>query len=353
MNLKAQIIPKVLHFKRPAGTSRGSYTIRNVWYIVLTDKNEGRIGIGECAPLPDLSCDNVPNYLDVLRAACKSLEETGCIDYDTFKSYPSIIFGMETALLQFQQNSFQLWDTPFSKGNQGIPINGLIWMGSFEYMREQIEEKLHKGFRCVKLKIGAIDFDNELTLLSAIRKHYSADKIQLRVDANGAFILDDALYKLRELAKYDIHSIEQPIRQGQWNEMGKLCEKSPISIALDEELIGINDREEKVRLLETIKPAYIILKPTLHGGIKGGEEWITLAKERNIGYWITSALESNIGLNAIAQWAATFNTKMYQGLGTGLLFYDNVELPLSIKNDNLWFDPDGVNMQKVMNWLKN
>jgi L-alanine-DL-glutamate epimerase and related enzymes of enolase superfamily len=244
-----------------------------------------------------------------------------------------------------------LWNTPFSQGKQGIPINGLIWMGNFGYMREQIEEKLRKGFRCVKLKIGAIDFDSELSLLSAVRKHYGAEKIQLRVDANGAFAPQDALYKLKELAKYDIHSIEQPIRQGQWNEMRALCQHSPIPIALDEELIGINISKEKINLLDSITPAYIILKPSLHGGIQGCEEWISLATGRNIGYWITSALESNIGLNAIAQWCATLDSKMYQGLGTGLLFTDNVDIPLSIEKDSLWFRPAKVRADKVIDWL--
>lgn len=352
MNLKVQIIPKVLHFKRPAGTSRGSYTTRNVWYLLLTDEDQSTVGIGECAPLPKLSCDDVPEYEDVLKQACEHLEKRGQIDYEQFKAFPSILFGMETALRQFERNSFQLWDTTFGRGEQGIPINGLIWMGSFDYMREQIEEKLQKGFKCVKLKIGAIDFDNELSLLASIRKYYGADKIQLRVDANGAFTPQDALCKLQELAKYDIHSIEQPIRQGQWEEMAVLCGQSPIPIALDEELIGINSLQEKGNLLDVIDPVYIILKPSLHGGIRGGQEWISLAKERNIGYWITSALESNIGLNAIAQWCATVDSPMHQGLGTGLLYTDNVDFPLSIKGDNLWFDPSGVNISQIVDWLK-
>lgn len=353
MNLKVQTIPKVLHFKRPAGTSRGAYTTRKVSYILLTDESQSRVGIGECAPLPNLSCDDVPEYEDVLKLACDDLERRGEIDYVRFKDFPSILFGMETALLHFKRDSFQLWDTAFGWGEQGIPINGLIWMGSFDYMREQIEEKLRKGFRCVKLKIGAIDFENELSLLASVRKYYGADKIQLRVDANGAFSPQDALYKLQELAKYDIHSIEQPIRQGQWEQMAMLCEQSPIPIALDEELIGINSPKEKEELLDVIKPAYIILKPSLHGGIQGGREWISLAKERNIGYWITSALESNIGLNAIAQWCATLDSPMHQGLGTGLLYTDNVDFPLSIKGDNLWFDPEGMNPSQILDWLKN
>lgn len=353
MNLKVQVIPKVLHFKRPAGTSRGAYTTRNVWYFLITDEEQGKIGIGECAPLPNLSCDDLPEYTDILEKARKSLELSGKVDYDQFQNFPSILFGMETAIRHFQQGGLQLWNTSFAKREEGIPINGLIWMGSFDYMREQIEEKLEKGFNCVKLKIGAIDFDKELSLLASIRKYYGADKIQLRVDANGAFTPQDALYKLKELSKYDLHSIEQPIRQGQWDEMKELCEQSPIPIALDEELIGVNHLDQKKKLLDSIKSAYIILKPSLHGGIRGGEEWISLAKERDINYWITSALESNIGLNAIAQWCATLNSKMHQGLGTGLLYTDNADLPLSIEKDYLWFDSSQVDMPRILEWLRN
>lgn len=353
MNLKVQVIPKVLHFKRPAGTSRGAYTTRNVWYFLMIDEEQGKIGIGECAPLPNLSCDDVPDYTDILEKARRSLELSGKVDYEQFQNFPSILFGMETAIRHFQQGGLQLWNTSFAKGEEGIPINGLIWMGNFDYMREQIEEKLEKGFNCVKLKIGAIDFDKELSLLASIRRYYGVEKIQLRVDANGAFTPQDALYKLKELSKYDLHSIEQPIRQGQWSEMKVLCEQSPIPIALDEELIGVNHLEQKKDLLDTIKPAYIILKPSLHGGIRGGEEWISLAKERDINYWITSALESNIGLNAIAQWCATLNSNMYQGLGTGLLYTDNVNLPLSIEKDHLWFDSSQIDMPQILEWLRN
>lgn len=351
MRLKAQIIPKTLHFKRPAGTSRGAYTTRDIWYILLTDEKTKNIGIGECAPLPDLSCDALPDYEEVLRSACADVEQNGQILYDKYENYPSIIFGLETVLQQIESNSFQLWNTRFSRGEQGIPINGLIWMGSYDYMQEQIEEKLAKGFRCVKLKIGAIDFDKEIALLSSIRKDYPADKIELRVDANGAFLPQDALSKLKELSKYNIHSIEQPVRQGQWETMAELCRESPIHIALDEELIGINKIEQKKELLEKIRPAYIILKPTLHGGIKGSKEWITIAKELNVGYWITSALESNIGLNAIAQWCATLDSPLHQGLGTGLLFTDNVDLPLTIQKDQLWFDSSLVNINDIISWL--
>lgn len=351
MSVKIKLIPKVLHFKRPAGTSRGSFSVRKSWYVLIKSE-DGRMGVGECAPLPGLSCDDIAGYEDILESACLALEQTHKIDYTRFENYPSVLFGLETALRHFDQNSFCLWDTEFSRGNKGIPINGLIWMGSFDYMREQIEEKLQIGFRCVKLKIGAIDFDKELELLASIRKHYPAERIQLRVDANGAFGPNDALDKLKALSAYDIHSIEQPIRQGQWDKMYGLCRNSPIPIALDEELIGVNQSQKKAELLDAIKPQYIILKPSLHGGIKGSEEWITLAETRGIDFWITSALESNIGLNAIAQWCATYKSVMYQGLGTGLLFTDNVDLPLFLENDMLWFAPASVKQEQILKWLQ-
>lgn len=351
MSVKIKLIPKVLHFKRPAGTSRGSFSVRKSWYVLIKSE-DGRMGVGECAPLPGLSCDDIAGYEDILESACLALKQTHKIDYTRFENYPSVLFGLETALRHFDQNSFCLWDTEFSRGNKGIPINGLIWMGSFDYMREQIEEKLQKGFRCVKLKIGAIDFDKELELLASIRKHYPAERIQLRVDANGAFGPNDALDKLKALSAYDIHSIEQPIRQGQRDKMYELCRNSPIPIALDEELIGVNQSQKKAELLDAIKPQYIILKPSLHGGIKGSEEWITLAENRGIDFWITSALESNIGLNAIAQWCSTYKSVMYQGLGTGLLFTDNVDLPLFLENDMLWFAPASVKEEQILNWLQ-
>lgn len=210
-------------------------------------------------------------------------------------------------------------------------------MGDFDQMLARIEKKMEAGFRCIKLKIGAIHFEEEQALLRHIRSHYSSKEIELRVDANGAFSPTDAMEKLKRLSELDLHSIEQPIRAGQWEEMARLTSESPLPIALDEELIGYNTWEEKQRLLSAIRPQYIIIKPSLHGGIAGGEEWIAEAEKLNIGWWITSALESNIGLNAIAQWCATFQNPLPQGLGTGLLFTDNVEMPLEIRKDCLWF----------------
>ena len=328
---------KLLHFKQPAGTSRGVYITRRIW--LLTVEHDGRTAIGECAPLPQLSCDDIPDYEAVLRRFCDIIEATGAIPYDEMRNYPSMLFGVETALAQLSRTDGLLYDTPFSHGEEGIPINGLVWMGTHDEMLSRLKEKLALGFRCVKLKIGAIDFAKELDLIQHIRKHFNREEVELRVDANGGFTPDVALERLQELARYDIHSIEQPIMAHQWSEMAQLCQLSPLPIALDEELIGVNSTDEKIRLLDTIKPQYIILKPSLHGGVAGTREWIALANERGIGSWITSALESNIGLNAIAQLAANiYGSKitMPQGLGTGMLFTDNIPMPLEIRNDCLW-----------------
>ena len=339
MSYLIDVHSRYLHFKKPAGTSRGVYTQRKSWFIHLSStESPERIGIGECAPLPNLSCDDVPEYEEVLSNACQRFMETGSIDIEGLRNYPSILFGLETALRQYQANSTALWDTPFSRSEVGIPINGLIWMGSYKEMLEQVEAKIKAGFRCIKLKIGAIDFEEELNILRIIRQHFTAKEIELRVDANGAFSPFDAMDKLRHLAELDLHSIEQPIRAGQWEEMARLTSSTPLPIALDEELIGCNQPEKKAELLTAIQPQYIILKPSLHGGIQGGEEWIKEAEKRQIGWWITSALESNIGLNAIAQWCATFKNPLPQGLGTGALFTDNIDMPLEIRQDCLWYN---------------
>lgn len=339
MSYLIDVHSRYLHFKKPAGTSRGVYTQRKSWFIHLSStESPERIGIGECAPLPNLSCDDVPEYDEVLSNACQRFMETGSIDIEGLRNYPSILFGLETALRQYQANSTALWDTPFSRSEVGIPINGLIWMGSYKEMIEQVEAKIKAGFRCIKLKIGAIDFEEELNILRIIRQHFTAKEIELRVDANGAFSPVDAMDKLKQLAELDLHSIEQPIRAGQWEEMARLTSSTPLPIALDEELIGCNQPEKKAELLTAIQPQYIILKPSLHGGIQGGEEWIKEAEKRQIDWWITSALESNIGLNAIAQWCATFKNPLPQGLGTGALFTDNIDMPLEIRQDCLWYN---------------
>ena len=327
---------RILHFKQPAGTSRGVYTERNIWLIHLSDGK--RTGIGECAPLPDLSSDALPDvqYETKLQQFCEDFCQSGEINYEAMRDYPSMLFGLETAV---QALSEPLFDTPFSRGEEGIPINGLVWMGRYDEMLQRMEEKLKKGFRCVKLKIGAIDFEQEFDLIKRIRDRFSFHEVELRLDANGAFKYEEALYKLELLSQYAIHSIEQPIRQGQWAYMAELCRESPLPIALDEELIGVNDPEMKGHMLNIIKPRYIILKPSLHGGMMGCREWIETAKEQGIGSWITSALESNIGLNAIAQFASDVygpHITMSQGLGTGQLFTDNIPMPLEIRGDQLW-----------------
>lgn len=334
------VIPHTLHFKQPAGTSRGIYTTRKVWYVKVTDPVAGRYGVGECAPLPALSCDDLPDYETILEDVCRKTSAEGEIDYEALRPYPSMLFGLETAFAHLRAGNLRLWHTPFSEGKAGIPINGLIWMGNFAEMYRRIEEKMRLGFRCIKVKIGAIDFGKELELLGHIRRHFTPEQIELRVDANGAFTPADALHKLKQLDEFNLHSIEQPIRAGQWEEMAALCAVSPFPIALDEELIGINDIRKKEELLDTVSPQYIILKPSLHGGLKGAAEWIDLATRRGIGSWITSALESNIGLNAIAQWCATLEPSMPQGLGTGMLFTDNIDYPLHIEGDCLWFHPE-------------
>ena len=333
-----RIDERLLHFKQPAGTSRGVYTTRKIWLIHLSDGQ--RTGVGECAPLPDLSCDALPDqeYISILNKVCKDFCQSGGIDYDSLRDYPSMLFGLETALLNLQ-NGDRLFDTAFSRGETGIPINGLVWMGNHDEMLRRMEEKLSQGFRCIKLKIGAIDFDQELDLIRRIRDRFSFHEVELRVDANGAFPYDEALYKLELLSQYNIHSIEQPIKAGQWAFMADLCRESPLPIALDEELIGVNDPAMKRHMLNIIKPRYIILKPSLHGGMAGCREWIETARDLGIGSWITSALESNIGLNAIAQFAASVygdHITLPQGLGTGQLFTDNIPMPLEIRNDQLW-----------------
>ena len=336
--MRFEIEEKTLHFKQPAGTSRGVYTTRKVWLVRLSDGE--REGVGECAPLPDLSCDAMDDeeYRSILNRVCEEFCQRQELDNDSWRQYPSMLFGLETAWLNMT-NGDMLFDTAFSRGEVGIPINGLVWMGSYEEMLKRMEEKLEKGFRCVKLKIGAIDFDQELDLVKRIRERFSHHEVELRLDANGAFKYEEALYKLELLSQYAIHSIEQPIKAGQWAYMAELCRESPLPIALDEELIGVNDPEMKRHMLNIIKPRYIILKPSLHGGMQGCREWIETAKDMGIGSWITSALESNIGLNAIAQFASDVygdHITMPQGLGTGQLFTDNIDMGLEIRGDMLF-----------------
>lgn len=339
--MKINISERIFHFRQPAGTSRGVYTERKSWIIELADGE--RTGIGECAPLPGLSCDDIPEYEKTLRALCDKFEQEGQIDYNLMRPYPSMLFGLETAVLSLLRSEgvkeWSLFNNAFTRGERGIPINGLVWMGSYEEMMQRIEEKLSQGYRCIKLKIGAIDFDKELDMVRSIRERFSSKELQIRLDANGGFSYDEALYKMELLSQYAVHSIEQPIKAKQWAFMADLCRESPLPIALDEELIGVNMPEMKRHILNIIKPAYIVLKPSLHGGMHGCREWISIAREMGIGSWITSALESNIGLNAIAQFTADVygdNITMAQGLGTGQLFTDNIDMPLEIRDNALW-----------------
>jgi o-succinylbenzoate synthase len=332
---------RVFHFKQPAGTSRGVYTERRSWLVTLS--NDNCSATGECAPLPDLSCDALPpyKYKEVLQRFCQQVAATGSIDHDSMRDFPSMLFGLETALrgLEAGGQGAALFNTPFTRGEEGIPINGLVWMGSYDEMLNRLEDKLKQEFACVKLKIGAIDFEQELQLVKLIRQRFSRHDVELRLDANGAFRFDEALYKLELLSQYAVHSIEQPIKAGQWSFMAELCRESPLPIALDEELIGVNDPDQKRQMLHIIKPAYIVLKPSLHGGMGGCREWIETAAEEDIGSWITSALESNVGLNAIAQFCSDVygpHITMPQGLGTGLLFTDNIDMPIEIRGSQLW-----------------
>lgn len=389
INVKGDIYRYDLKFKEPAMTSRGTYFTHTIWYVTLQVNNQ--IFIGECAPLPDLSSDflslgaNIEERISSYESKLKELftpifkDLIACPDYQSlcayepkslaFINYPSMLFGLESLLahLKYQLKHEQLdssahdpcdkycnltvFDSPFARNKQGIDINGLIWMGDFETMGQRIKNKIDEGFRCIKLKIGAIDFNEELSLLTYIRDRFSPDELELRVDANGAFSFEEAPYKLDKLSKFQLHSIEQPIKAGQYEKMAKLCQESPIAIGLDEELIGVYSTEEKVELIDSIKPQYLVIKPSLHGGFAGTKEWIRLAQERSIDHWITSALESTIGLNTLAQWCATSTLNMPQGLGTGALYTNNLITPMYIHNAKLFCDLSKAEFNDYGNYL--
>lgn len=333
--MKASHIEYCLDFKFPAGTSRGVLLHKPSSFLLLEE--DGFTGIGECSTIPNLSIDPVETYSEKLEEVCRLLNEgfdPGSIDLSLF---PSIAFGLETALLDLKaRGSKCLFPSAFTQGETGIPINGLVWMGDKDFMQKQIREKIAAGYHCIKLKVGALDFETELEIISGIRQQFSPEDIELRLDANGGFTLTDALEKLEKLAAFHIHSIEQPIKQKQFEAMAMLCRQSPIPIVLDEELIGVRPADKEF-ILEKIKPAYIILKPSLVGGFRQSEEWIRLAEKHNIAWWITSALEANIGLNAIAQWTYTLNSHLPQGLGTGQLYHNNIPSPLAIENAKLFY----------------
>lgn len=335
--MKASYKKHTLQFLRPAGTSRGIYSTKDSWFITLSDGD--RTGVGECSILKGLSQDDRPDFEEKMRDVCTQIN-SGTFNFEeALYEFPSIQFGLETALLDLQHGGNRiLIPSEFTVGKTGILTNGLIWMGNQKYMSEQITQKMEKGFSCIKLKIGAINWKSERELITKMRKQFSASELTIRVDANGAFSTEKATEVLSELSELQVHSIEQPIKAGQWDEMSKLCATAPTPIALDEELIGIHAREEKRKLLETIRPHYLILKPSLLGGFKASDEWIQLAEENNIGWWATSALESNIGLNAIAQWVFTKKPTIPQGLGTGMLFANNIDSPLTLHGEKLFYD---------------
>lgn len=334
--MKATYHKYILDFKRPSGTSRGVMTEKETWFIVL--EQDDKRGIGECGILRGLSIDDRSDYEEKLQWTCNNIHLGKDQLWEALLEFPSIQFGVEMAFQSLvSETPFLLFPSDFTNGTKSILINGLVWMGEEAFMKQQIEEKLAQGFRCIKLKIGAIDFDKELQLLRFIRQHFTPEQVEIRVDANGAFCEDEVLNKLFQLSEFKLHSIEQPIRKNHTDSMTELCKTTPFPIALDEELIGVFTLAEKEQLLEKIKPQYIILKPSFVGGFRGTKEWISLAEKHKIGWWITSALESNIGLNAIAQWTFLQHNLMPQGLGTGALYTNNFDCPLEVSEGQLWY----------------
>ncbi|WP_373056812.1 o-succinylbenzoate synthase [Zunongwangia sp. H14] len=336
--MKASYKQYTLTFKRPSGTSRGVLTTKETWFLIISE--EDKKGIGECGLLRGLSIDDRPDYEEKLKWVCANIHIGEEKLLQQLQEFPSIQFGVEMAFRSFHaSNPFELYPSEFTTGESAIPINGLIWMGEKSFMKSQIEEKIKAGFHCIKLKIGAIDFEAELDLLKYIRRQFSSAEIELRVDANGAFAPAEALEKLKKLSDFEIHSIEQPVKQGQPQEMANLCARTPLPIALDEELIGVFDVTKRRNLIQTIQPQYVIFKPSLIGGFRGTQEWLELAEQNDTGWWITSALESNVGLNAISQWTFTKKNEMPQGLGTGSLYTNNFDSPLEVENGKIKYNP--------------
>lgn len=334
--MKFSLTKHSLKYKKPAGTSRGVLTHREVFLLQATDK-KGNKGLGECGIIPGLSVDDVPNYEQQLVNFVELLNTGKQPEPHFLKKFPSIAFAYECAMLDVKQGGIQqFFDTPYTQRKAGIPINGLVWMGDLEEMWQEVQDKIKAGFECIKLKIGFHEFDAECRLLEKIRKFKSASRLELRVDANGAYAPDDALKLLKELKRFDLHSLEQPIKAGIWETMEEICAKSPLPIALDEELIGVDVETQGNTLIKKIKPQWLVLKPSLLGGLGVAENWIKLAHNHKTGWWATSALESNVGLDAIAQWVSTFDSKMYQGLGTGQLYEKNFKPETEIVKGVLW-----------------
>lgn len=325
-----------LNFKQRAGTSRGVLHTKDSYFIRLVD--EGKTGLGECGLLRGLSIDDRPDYEVHLNWLKENINLSHSEIFGYLNEFPSIQFGLEMALRDIEVDNHEFFPSPFTSGKEGQAINGLVWMGDQEFMKTQIRSRLDEGFTVLKMKIGAIDVETELSLLESLRSEFSAGELSIRVDANGAFDVQSAEPVLDSLAKLSIHSIEQPIKAGQWQEMAALCEQSPIPIALDEELIGVFSLANRTQLIQTVKPHYLILKPSFIGGWRGSDEWVELAKEHDVNWWVTSALESNFGLNAIAQWNYTKHNDAPSGLGTGSLYTNNIGSPLKVDRGNLYYD---------------
>lgn len=348
MRVHFRVVPYTLDFRFVAGTSRGTLTRKPTWFIKCWQEGEEHaVGWGEASPLKGLSSDFSEDYEKRLKAVLDHLEgldipeslDLGFIAANTPEEMPSVRFGVETALLDLWHGGTRaIIPGSFAQGTQRIPINGLVWMGDETFMQQQIDEKLKAGFNTIKMKVGAIDFQTELSLLEKLRDRYTAQELTLRVDANGAFTEADVFEKLEQLAALEIHSIEQPVKPGQLELMQKVCAESLLPVALDEELIGVHARVLRQELLESIDPDFIILKPSLLGGIQACESWIELAESLDIGWWVTSMLESNIGLNAIAQFTAQYEPVLPQGLGTGQLYHNNIPSPLEIRRGELLYN---------------
>ena len=347
MPLHASFFKKTFLFNFKARTSRGLMKDKTSWFIKIWDESDPKIyGIGECGPLPKLSEEATPDFEEKLASIIQSFNEqklkTGSLEEikkNIPQHFPSVLFAFETAALDLKNGGKRvIYHNDFIKGKP-LPINGLVWMGDMDFLMNQINQKLEQGFTCIKLKVGGLDFDRECDTLSYIRKRYFRDQITIRLDANGGFKIDDVLFKLEQLSKFDVHSIEQPLKPN-IKETEELCRKSPVPVALDEELIGKETHSDKLELLQRLKPQFIVLKPTLHGGLQGCAEWISIAQSLNIGWWITSALESSIGLNAIAQFTASYKIDIPQGLGTGMIYENNFASPLSVKAGFISYNPE-------------
>ena len=338
--MKASFFKHTLNFIIPGKTSRDVLSKKDSWFIVLKDVKN--FGVGECSIIPGLSLDNIHKIESKLKQVCNDILNGKQINYESYSQFPALKFAIETAhqSLEGFNPPFHLFNSDFTNNEKGIPINGLIWMGEISFMQKQIKNKLNNGFNCLKLKVGSLEFESEINLLKNLRKEFSKKDLEIRLDANGTFSKETALEKLKRLSDFSIHSIEQPIKPKQFSEMAKICELSPLPIALDEELIGVNLSLEREKLLDTINPHFLILKPSLLGGFKDSNEWIHFAEKRNIKWWATSALESNVGLNAIAQWVSTKENNLRQGLGTGMLFSNNIQSPLEIEVDELFLKND-------------